>query len=90
MKREAHPLRAVDGQDAFDQYTQVLQDLEDLSPATLRNYLSDLRQFIAWCECSWHDVQEDHSFTPQVIAPPLWLSDGRGGSPASTRPDYGT
>ncbi len=51
MKREAHPLLSEDGQHAFDQYTQVLQDLEDLSPVTLR--------------------KEDHSFTPQAIAPPL-------------------
>src|SRR5207248_6853897 len=32
---------------------------------------SDLRQFIAWCECSWHDIQEDRAFTPQAVAPAL-------------------
>jgi integrase/recombinase XerD len=47
----------------------VLQQLEDLSPITIRNYLSDLRQFIAWCEDSWHEGQEDLCFTPQAIAP---------------------
>ena len=48
MKREAQPLLSEDGQHALDQYTQELQDIEDLSPVTLRNYLSDIRQFIAW------------------------------------------
>ena len=37
----------------------------------MRNYLSDLRQFIAWCEHCWHDMQENRSFTPQVVAPSL-------------------
>jgi integrase/recombinase XerC len=51
----------------------VLQQFEDLSPITIRNYLSDLRQFIAWCECSWCDVQEDSCFTPQAVAPSLLI-----------------
>ena len=58
-----------DGQHALDQYWQVLQQLEDLSPVTIRNYLSDLRQFIAWCEDSWREGQAERSFTPQAIAP---------------------
>jgi integrase/recombinase XerD len=73
MKRKAQPLLSEDGQHALDQYTQVLQRLEDLSPVTTRNYLSDLRQFIAWCECSWRDVQEDRSFVPQAVAPSLLM-----------------
>jgi site-specific recombinase XerD len=44
----------------------------DLSAVTIRNYLSDLRQFIAWCECSWREKEEERSFTPQAIAPPLF------------------
>jgi integrase/recombinase XerD len=71
MKRKAQPLLSEDGQHALDQYTQVLQHLEDLSAVTARNYLSDLRQFIAWCECSWRNVQEDRTFTPQAVAPSL-------------------
>jgi hypothetical protein len=73
MKREAQPLLSEDGQHALDQYTQVLQHIEDLSPVTLRNYLSDLRQFIAWCEYFWRDMQEDHTFTPQAVAPSLLI-----------------
>jgi integrase/recombinase XerC len=73
MRREAQPQLSEAGQQALDQYTQVLHHLEDLSPVTIRNCLSDLRQFIAWCECSWHDVQENRSFTPQVVAPTLLI-----------------
>jgi len=62
MRRAAQPLLSADGQLALEQYMQVLQPLEDLSPVTTRNYLSDLRQFIAWCECSWRDGEEDRFF----------------------------
>jgi hypothetical protein len=71
MKRKAQPMLSADDQHALDQYTQVLQQIEDLSPITIRNYLSDLRQFIAWCEVSWHERQEDRFFAPQVVAPSL-------------------
>jgi site-specific recombinase XerD len=73
MKRTAQPLLSEEGQQTLDQYRQVLQQLEDLSPVTTRNYLSDLRQFIAWCECCWHERQEHRSFAPQVVAPSLLL-----------------
>lgn len=73
MKRKAQPILSADGQQALDQYAQVLLHLEDLSPVTVRNYLSDLRQFIAWCECSWRDGQEDCSFLPQAVAPALLM-----------------
>ncbi len=64
MKRKAQPLLSGAGQLVLEQYMQVLQHLEDLSPVTTRNYLRDLRQFIDWCECSWRDGQEGRSFTP--------------------------
>ena len=73
MKRKARPILSEEGQQALDQYAQVLQYLEDISPVTTRNYLSDLRQFIAWCECSWRDVQEYRSFAPQAVAPSLLM-----------------
>lgn len=62
-----------DGQQVLEQYEQVLQQLEDLSPVTIRNYLSDLRQFIAWCEDCWHEEQEDRTFTPRAVAPSLLM-----------------
>lgn len=73
MRRVAQPLLSADSQLALEQYTQVLQHLEDLSPVTTCNYLSNLRQFIAWCECSRHDAQEGHSFIPQAVAPSLLI-----------------
>src|SRR5438552_12865329 len=73
MKRKAQPLLSEDGQHALDQYAQVLQRLEDLLPITMRNNLSDLRQSITWCECSWRDAQEDRSFIPLGIAPSLLM-----------------
>jgi integrase/recombinase XerD len=73
MKRKSQPLLSEDGQHALDLYTQVLQQAEDLSPVTRRNYLSDLRQFMAWCEYSWRDRQEGLSFTPQAVAPSLLM-----------------
>jgi hypothetical protein len=56
----------------LDQYRQGLQQ-EDLSPVTIRNYLSDLRQFIAWCEECWRKGQEERSFTPQAVTPLLLI-----------------
>lgn len=73
MKRKAQPMLSTNGQQALDQYRQVLQQLEDLSPVTTRNYLSDLRQFIAWCEAYWNERQEERSFTPQAVAPALLI-----------------
>ncbi len=73
MKRKAQPLLSEEGQQALDQYRHVLQHLEDLSPVTIRNYLSDLRQFMAWCEDSWHEAQEACAFTPRAVAPALLM-----------------
>lgn len=71
MKRGAQPPLSVEGRQALDRYASALRQVEDLSAVTIRNYLSDLRQFIAWCECSWCEIEEERSFTPQAIAPPL-------------------
>lgn len=73
MKRTAQPMLSTDGQHALDLYGQALRQCEDLSAVTIRNYLSDLRQFIAWCEGCWHEGQEERSFTPQAVAPSLLI-----------------
>jgi integrase/recombinase XerD len=73
MTRAAQPLLSAEGQLFLEQYAQVLKHLEDLSAATIRNYLSDLRQFIAWCEGSWGERQQDRCFTPQAVAPSLLI-----------------
>jgi integrase/recombinase XerC len=57
---------------ALAQYTAHLQDEVDVRPATLRNYLSDLRQFMAWCETTWSTGQEETMpFSAVSITTPL-------------------
>src|SRR6266446_528285 len=68
MRREAQPALSVEGQQALDQYASALEQVEDLTAVTIRNYLSDLRQFMAWCE-----EQDEQSFTPQAISPSLLI-----------------
>lgn len=68
MKRTAQPQLSEVAQQALDQYRLVLQQLEDLSSVTTRNYLSDLHQFIAWSENSWRERQEHRFFTHQAVA----------------------
>jgi hypothetical protein len=44
------PLQAPAGQAAVDSFVVRLQARPELRPATVRNYVSDLRHFFAWCE----------------------------------------
>lgn len=74
MKQIAQPLLSEDGRRALDQYRQMLQQ-EDLSPVTMSNYLSDLHQFIVWCEVCWLEGQEGRKFSPQAAVPPLLIRD---------------
>ena len=50
MKRQANPHISSSGEAALAHYEQVLREQEDLTFASIRNYLSDVRQFIAWYE----------------------------------------
>ena len=69
MKRTAHPPLSHTGLEALACYEHWLREREDLTPASIRNYLSDLRHFIAWYgterEAHVHDC-----FTPQGITAP--------------------
>jgi integrase/recombinase XerD len=59
------------GHDALNQNAHYLRNEEDLSPSTVRNYLSDLRQFAAWCETSWEEGHEaGQPFTPSGVSTP--------------------
>jgi integrase/recombinase XerD len=70
--RPAMPAVSDGALEALAQYTTYLRDAVDVRPATLRNYLSDLRQFIAWCEVTWSAGQEaEASFTPTALTTPL-------------------
>lgn len=72
MKRSAIPALSDEGQQALDIYTTALCEHTDTSTATIRNYRSDLRQFIAWCERTWAAGQEHApAFTPTALTTPL-------------------
>ena len=60
------------GQQAFERYGAYVREQVDLRPATVRNYLSDLRQFMAWCEATWMEGSESAPpFAPDAITTPL-------------------
>jgi integrase/recombinase XerD len=69
MKRRAHPQLSCSGQEALALYEQWLREREDLAQASIRNYLSDLRHFIAWYETE-REAQVHDCFTPQEITTP--------------------
>lgn len=71
MKQQAQLLLSEAGQHTLSQYRQSLQQVEDLPPVTIRYYVSDLRQFIAWCEYSWREGQEERTFALRAVAPSL-------------------
>ncbi len=56
------------GKPALAGYCEALHREDDFRPATHRNYLSDLRQFAAWCEQTWREADEDAAFTPTLTA----------------------
>ena len=71
MKRTAHPSLSPGGLEALASYERWLREREDLAAASIRNYLSDLRHFMAWYEMEREaTVHNDASFTPQGITMP--------------------
>ena len=65
-KRAKRPTLLGTGEHVLAQYERWLRIEEDLTSATIRNYLSDLRHFAAWCESTWKQGQEkDLAFTPE-------------------------
>jgi integrase/recombinase XerD len=70
-KRAKRPSLSESGEQALKQYEQRLCTEEDLTAATIRNYLSDLRHFVAWCEFMWQQgCEESRSFTPEAVTSP--------------------
>ena len=49
MKREAPLAISSAGELALDHYEPALRKEEDLTFVSIRNYFSDVRQFMAWC-----------------------------------------
>lgn len=71
-RRDAMPALSTAGQVALDAYAAALRTTTDASAVTVRNYLSDLRQFIAWAEGEWAAGQEDIvAFAPVRLTTPL-------------------
>ncbi len=71
MRRAGQPALSPPGQQLLDQYEQQLRTQEDLTAATIRNYLSDLHHFAAWYEsmcCLGRE--EEPAFRPGVITTP--------------------
>ncbi len=70
-KRVKRPTLSATGEQALKQYEKRLCIEEDLASATIRNYLSDLRHFAAWCEAIWRQGREENLvFTPEKVTTP--------------------
>jgi len=71
MKRGSIPTLTQLGQQALGQYESYLRLVADVSPVTIRNYLSDLRLFAAWYEQTISQGQEiSQPFVPTAISTP--------------------
>src|SRR5881275_2509865 len=76
-KRAKRPALSETGEHVLQEYEQRLRTEEDLTAVTIRNYLSDLRHFDAWCEAIWKQGREEEpSFTPEAVTTPT-LTDYR-------------
>lgn len=57
--------------DALSDYSAFLNNCEDLSLATRRGYLGDVRQFVAWCRNDQSNAEGEASlFDPSLVATP--------------------
>lgn len=71
MKRSGKVTLSDRGRTAIEEYGRHLRERHDLSAPTLRNYLSDLRHFVSWCEGSWSEGwQEPRPFHPSDVTTP--------------------
>lgn len=71
MRRTGKPALSDIGQQELGRYAAYLRDDADMRPATLRNYLSDVQQFMAWCEATWAAGHEtDVAFAPAAVTTP--------------------
>ena len=93
MKRQANPPLSSLGERALAQYERVLREQEDLTVVSVRNYLSDVRHFIAWYEQREAEgadqAQDVRGFHPRAITTPAltryrtYLQTDQGQKPAS-------
>lgn len=71
MKRQANTHLSPSGDLVLPQYEKTLREQEDLTPASVHNYLSDIRHFKAWYEARENEqatgTQDGCGFDPQAI-----------------------
>jgi integrase/recombinase XerC len=71
VQRADKPELSTVGEKELQRYRKYLTEEQDLSAATVRNYLSDLRGFAAFCESSWSEGEESgESFSPAAVTTP--------------------
>lgn len=71
MERAEKATLSADGEKELEQYGRYLREDQDLSTATVRNYLSDLKRFASFCESSWSEGEElGESFSPTSVTTP--------------------
>jgi integrase/recombinase XerD len=70
MKPGAISSLSPSGRQELESYESYLREQRDISPTTIRNYLSDLRSFIAWYETSVNSAQISFQLK-QITTPTL-------------------
>ena len=90
MRWAAKPKLYEEGEEQLGRYGGYLRAEQDLAPDTVRNYLSDLRQFAAFCEASWAEGEEaGQAFSPAgVTTPAITLYRGGTPNPATSVPYF--
>lgn len=72
MKRASNPYVSSAAEQLLAQYRSSLEQHGTVEAETIRNYLSDLRQFMAWCETSWQNgLQPSDGFRIADLTTPL-------------------
>ncbi len=70
-KRAAKPGLSGEGEKQVESYGIYLRDEQDLALDTVRNYLSDIRQFASFCEATWSEGEETgEPFAPAGVTTP--------------------
>jgi integrase/recombinase XerD len=71
MAYRPSPTISSPGHSCPTDYATALRAGDDLTPKTIANYLSDLRQFIGWCELTWQEgIEAPSAFTPAAVTTP--------------------
>lgn len=70
-RRAAKPDLSVAAERGIERYGRYLLNEQDLASDTVRNYVSDLRHFVAFCEATWAEGEEScEPFSPASVTTP--------------------